>query len=241
MDSIDQYIEKPEGESDLGPNADGMGVISSVPFAEEAFVRKVGKRDRKKLAIFDGGGGDGGTAGDFRVLLAAPLEKGFSGRLCEWVLGHDGWRAALQLAHDPDPRVAFRASAALEYAYFANPDGLRPYQEQFLANFLTAASTSAQRHYAKVLENLIRSGRITLSSAQMQQVAEAAFDRMIDPRARPAVKVWSMEILFLLAPALPWVDEQLEESVRMLMDAGSPALDAHGARLCRKIGKRRGR
>lgn len=26
----------------------------------------------------------------------------------------------------------------------------------------------------------------------------------------------------------------------MLMDAGSPALDAHGARLCRKIGKRRG-
>lgn len=219
MDSIDQYIEKPEGESDLGPNADGMGVISSVPFAEEAFVRKVGKRDRKKPAIFDGGGGDGGTAGDFRVLLAAPLEKGFSGRLCEWVLGHDGWRAALQLAHDPDPRVAFRASAALEYAYFANPDGLRPYQEQFL----------------------IRSGRITLSSAQMQQVAEAAFDRMIDPRARPAVKVWSMEILFLLAPALPWVDEQLEESVRMLMDAGSPALDAHGARLCRKIGKRRGR
>ena len=221
MDSIDQYIEKPEGESDLGPNADGMGVISSVPFAEEAFVRKVGKRDRKKPAIFAG--------------------AGFSGRLCEWVLGHDGWRAALQLAHDPDPRVAFRASAALEYAYFANPDGLRPYQEQFLANFLTAASTSAQRHYAKVLENLIRSGRITLSSAQMQQVAEAAFDRMIDPRARPAVKVWSMEILFLLAPALPWVDEQLEESVRMLMDAGSPALDAHGARLCRKIGKRRGR
>ena len=118
---------------------------------------------------------------------------------------------------------------------------MRPYQEQLLANFLTAASTSAQRHYAKVLENLIRSGRITLSSAQMQQVAEAAFDRMIDPRARPAVKVWSMEILFLLAPALPWVDEQLEESVRMLMDAGSPALDAHGARLCRKIGKRRGR
>lgn len=144
MDSIDQYIEKPEGESDLGPNADGMGVISSVPFAEEAFVRKVGKRDRKKPAIFDGGGGDGGTAGDFRVLLAAPLEKGFSGRLCEWVLGHDGWRAALQLAHDPDPRVAFRASAALEYAYFANPDGLRPYQEQFLANFLTAASTSME-------------------------------------------------------------------------------------------------
>ena len=131
--------------------------------------------------------------------------------------------------------MAFRASAALEYAYFANPDGLRPYQEQFLANFLTAASTSAQRHYAKVLENLIRSGRITLSSAQMQQVAEAAFDRMIDPRARPAVKVWSMEILFLLAPALPWVDEQLEESERKLMDAGSPA------RLCRKIGKRRGR
>ena len=148
--------------------------------------------------------------------------------------------AALQLAHDPDPRVAFRASAALEYAYFANPDGLRPYQEQFLANFLTAASTSAQRHYAKVLENLIRSGRITLSSAQMQQVAEAAFDRMIDPRARPAVKVWSMEILFLLAPALPWVDEQLEESVRMLMDAGSRP-STHESPPCRKIGKRRGR
>ena len=83
MDSIDQYIEKPEGESDLGPNADGMGVISSVPFAEEAFVRKVGKRDRKKPAIFDGGGGDGGTAGDFRVLLAAPLEKGRFQQPCD--------------------------------------------------------------------------------------------------------------------------------------------------------------
>ena len=89
------------------------------------------------------------------------------------------------------------------------------------------------------MSNLLQTGSVILSDGQRQLVAERTFDRLIDPKTRVAVKVWSMEILDSLSAALPWVDEQLEETVRFLMRDGSPGLCNRGAKICRRIRQRK--
>lgn len=174
-----------------------------------------------------------------RALLTRRLESGFAERYGKTVLAEGLYAEALALAFDPDPQVAFRASAALEFAYFADEERFGPYVPDFLSNYLGVNNPSAHRHYSKMLEHMLRTGRLKLTGEQAARVAEAAFDRLIDPRGRVAVQVWSMDILFLLSERLAWVEEQLEATVRHLMADGSPGIRVRGARLCARLKKRR--
>ena len=81
--------------------------------------------------------------------------------------------------------------------------------------------------------------RIELTDSQRRQIAETTFDRLIDPSVRPAVKVWSMEILDILSAELPWVEEQLYDTICWLMRDDGPALRNRGAKICRRIRARR--
>lgn len=174
----------------------------------------------------------------FRAVLAAPIEAGFGPRYGALVGEHGLWREAMALSLDPEAHVAFRASAALEYAYFRDPAALALHRDEFLRLYLRLGNPSAWRHWSKILEHLLRTGRLTLTDAQAGRVAEATFALLIDPGVRVAVKVWAMEILYGLGGRLPWVDEQLGPTVRHLMADGSPGMRSHGAKLCAKLKKR---
>lgn len=174
-----------------------------------------------------------------RELLVRRLEPQFSRRYGTVVLENGLYAEALALGFDSDPQVAFRSAAALEFAYFAQAERFVPHLPVFLSNYLNVTNPSAHRHYTKMMEHMLRTGRLSLSPDQARQVAETAFDRLIDPRTRVAVQVWSMEILDLLSLRLDWVEEHLEETVRHLMEGGSPGIQVRGARLCARIRKRR--
>ena len=116
-----------------------------------------------------------------------------------------------------------------------------PFHTRFVDSFLAAASPSVHRHFSKIILRLLQTDSIALSAGQRQRIAEQAFERLIDPKTRVAVKVWSMEILDCLSGGLPWVDEQLEETIRFLMRDGSPGLLNRGAKICRRIRLRKKR
>ena len=129
------------------------------------------------------------------------------------------WDFALDLAFHDDPKVAFRGSWALEWAYFNDRDAFRPHTAHFVENYLRAANPSVHRHYAKMLWDMQRRGVLTLDDARAESVAEKTFDLLINPKTKVAVKVWCMEILYDLSPRLPWVGEQLEDVVRQILQS----------------------
>ena len=125
--------------------------------------------------------------------LAAELKgnftKGFAGRYGKLIAENDLFGFALNLGLDRDPAVAFHASYALERAFFIAPEAFGRHIGHFVRNYLAIVNPSACRHYSKMMAWLLDRRRIELTDSQRQQVAEATFDRLIDPSGRPAVKV----------------------------------------------------
>lgn len=181
------------------------------------------------------------TPQQFAEGVRKKLEPGFAARYGKHILTDDLFGAALDLSLDPDPQTAFHAAYALEYAFFSASERFVPFHARFVDSFLAAASPSVHRHFSKIILRLLQTDSIALSAGQRQRIAEQAFERLIDPKTRVAVKVWSMEILDCLSAGLPWVDEQLEATIRFLMRDGSPGLRNRGAKICRRIRLRKKR
>ncbi|MBQ4279479.1 MAG: hypothetical protein IJC16_05960 [Rikenellaceae bacterium] len=141
---------------------------------------------------------------------------------------------ALDMAFDPDPRIAFRISWALEWAYFYDPVAFLPHVPAFLRNFGAVTNASVRRHYAKILSHLIRSGLYVPTTGEGEAIAAVCFDLLIAPAVRPAVQVWCMEILADLADSLPWVREELPATLRHRFGA-SPGFDVRALRILRRL------
>lgn len=175
------------------------------------------------------------TIDEFAASLKEGFAKGFAQRFGPLIVEHALYDQVLDLGLDPDPRVAFRASYALEYAFLKEPSAFVRFHTHFIQNYLIIKNPSAQRHYAKIMAHLLRHHQIRLPALLVEPIVEVTFDRLIDPSVRPAVKVWAMEILYDLAPDLPWVDEQLYDTIQFLMQDETPALRSHGVKICRRI------
>ena len=181
------------------------------------------------------------TPQEFTEAIRKRFEPGFAARYGRQILCDDLFGTALDLSIGPDPQTAFRAAYALEYAFFAAPERFRPFHTRFIEYYLTAVHAGVHRHYSKMMSQLLRTETIALSDENRQRIAENAFDRLIEPKTRVAVKAWSMEILDRLSSDLSWVDEQLEDTIRFLMRDGSPGICSKGAEILRRIRIRKNR
>lgn len=173
------------------------------------------------------------------LLLAGGLTKRMN-RMFGTLIQEEGlWEEALALARSDDPRVAFRASWALEWAYTIQPEEIERRFQPFLQDFLTSHNESVQRVYSKMLCDMTRRGSIVLSDEQAVALAEKSFDLLTDPDRAVAVRVWQIELLFDLIPCLGWVEENLTAVVRGLSEHPdcTPAIAAHARSYLRRIAK----
>jgi hypothetical protein len=146
------------------------------------------------------------------------------------------WEEALGLAFHDDPRVAFRASWALGWAYFEDRELFRPFIARFIEDYLRAENPSVHRMYAKMLCDMIRCGLVVLDPAQAERVAEKTFDLLIGTETKSAVRVWAAEILFELSPRLEWVEEHLAAVLRQQIETmPTPAILNHHSKLLKRI------
>ncbi len=149
------------------------------------------------------------------------------------------WDTALDLGLHEDPKVAFHGSWALEWAFYDDREAFRPHIPHFVANFLKATNGSVHRHYTKMMWDMLHRGMLRPDIAQAERIAEKAFDLLIAPATKTAVKVWCMEILFCLAPRLDWVAEQLRETVRQILESNpSRGLANRAGKVLRRIDER---
>lgn len=150
------------------------------------------------------------------------------------------WTEALVLAFHADGRVAFRASWALEWAYFSHRESFAPYVAVFFENFLKADNPSVHRSYAKMLCDMLRRGIFVPDDGQAERIAEKSFDLLIGVDTKSAVRIWTAEILYELSLRLDWIGEHLEDVLRRQMESmPTPALLSHYPKLLRRMAGRR--
>lgn len=171
-------------------------------------------------------------------VLCGGFEPGVEKRGSEMIVGRGLHTTAMEMASDPDPRVAFRASWALEKAYFADPGAFTGFTGEVVGVFLRSGNASVHRHYAKMICHLMRSGRLNPTAEQAEALAEKCFDLLISPRVKVAVKVWVMEVLLDLGRDTEWIASELRDTVINQMGRSGPAFDNHSRKLLRRLKNR---
>lgn len=176
------------------------------------------------------------TCGDLAKALGGEFGPAMDERFGSQVIRKGLWAEALALAFHPDPHVAFRASWALEWAYFHDRELFVPHIPDFIENYLRVRNPSAHRHYTKMLCDMMRRGVFDPDTSQAEQVAEKTFDLLISPGTKSAVRVWSAEILYELSSRLEWVGEHLEGILRHQMATmPTPAILSHYRKVLKKM------
>lgn len=205
--------------------------IVATPSERRVERQMAAEQTYENIVLQDNLGLDGFVAG-----LQGEFGPGMDERYGRLIVEKNLWAEALGLAFHDDSRVAFRASWALEWAYFNYKEMFVPYISRFFENYLVATNPSVHRHYTKMLCDMMRCGMFVPETSQMEQIAEKTFDLLIGAQTKSAVRVWAAEILFELSSVLGWVGEHLAEVLRQQMETiPTPAILNHYGKLLRRI------
>lgn len=171
------------------------------------------------------------------LIIAGGLTKRMN-RVWGTLIVEEGlWNAAMELARSDDPRVAFRSSWALEWAYNLESAQIWERFPLFFDTLLSSGSESVQRVYSKMLCDMLRSGTVVLNDSEAMAAAERCFGLLTDSGTPVSVKVWQIELLYDLTPRLDWIEENLTAVVRLMSESSecTPAMAAHARHYFRRM------
>lgn len=91
------------------------------------------------------------TSEQLRKILSVRATSRFGERIGRLIARESLLAETIDLGTDPDPRIAFRASYALEYAFAADPKRMEPHLSAFVDRYAEVSCHGAQRHFSKIL------------------------------------------------------------------------------------------
>lgn len=154
------------------------------------------------------------------------------------------FKPLLEIAFDADNPISIKAAWVLEFVLNKNLEWLTPHFNFFTNNLGQIYRDSAVRPTSKICEFLAKSYTLknensikeNLSKTHIEKLIEVSFDRLISNH-KVAVKVYSMEALFLFGKSTDWVHNELRLIVQQEMPNGSAAYKARGKRTLLNIQK----
>ncbi len=121
--------------------------------------------------------------------------------------------------------LTWRAAYTVETLYFASPARLAPFAERFCRiDFEACADPGARRHFGKIMAHLL--AHHDPGAETLERVAESAAAWVVDPKSRPAVRIWAMEVVKQCRGRVAWVDTAWEDLVATLSRDGRPSIAA---------------
>jgi hypothetical protein len=155
-------------------------------------------------------------------ILAGTLRGDMKSRCGELILREGCWEEAVALSCGDNPKTAWRAAWGVEWAWFAasSHPALPPcgFPASLSQAFARSDNGGVQRIYGKIIADMLSRG-LEFTAAQLEAIVSKSFDLLIDPSARPAVKVWCFEILFLLRGHASWIADALTETLRNILSS----------------------
>ena len=121
-------------------------------------------------------------------------------------------------------RVRFRSAYVLERICFTAPGCFLPCAEDFCRRaFPACMDPSARRHFAKIMVELLR--WLRPDPEVLDGIARTAAEWTVDPAAKVAVRVWTMEVLKRCRSRVAWVDDMWEDLLEAQALGATPGIE----------------
>ncbi|WP_372793213.1 adenylosuccinate lyase [Lutibacter sp.] len=158
---------------------------------------------------------------------------------------HELFRYLLELVFEINNKLSIKAAWVLEFVLFEKLDWLAPHLNYFTENISKVKFDSAVRPISKICEFLAKAYtsknnsiiKAEINSNHIDKIIEAAFDWLIENQ-KVAVKVYSMELLFLFGKNKDWIHKELHLIIQQNITNESAAYHARGKKILSWINKK---
>lgn len=129
--------------------------------------------------------------------------------------------------------LSMRASRVAQLFCGKYPESIYPYLDEIVPKVMVSTIDGVKRNFLKIIAEFIDIGKISNPVVLMNQ----CFEWMMDSSQKPAVRVFSMEILYRFAEDNPYLLNELKASLEIIMDESPACMKARGKKIIRKIYK----
>ncbi|MDD3891809.1 MAG: hypothetical protein PHE03_05835 [Bacteroidales bacterium] len=150
----------------------------------------------------------------------------------------------MALSLHPVESVRFHSAWVLENILLLNLEELDYYLLVLVCYLPRVKSDSVKRHFAKLIavgvNRIVKKSTAKIFvkifwSENLELLEETCFRLFVDEKTKSAVKVHSLEILYLLSTRERWIAEELPNIIENQMSFGSPSIRTRGEEILRKL------
>jgi hypothetical protein len=143
------------------------------------------------------------------------------------------FRKFLDFAMQDNSRYAMRAARVIQIASHNYPELVRPYLKEIILRLPDLKNDGLKRGMAKILiERSFDHDEETLGI-----LVATCFDWLMDPAQKPAIKVYSMEILYKVSQVYPEIKNELISSIEEQLPRSGTAVKSRGKQILAKFYK----
>lgn len=126
--------------------------------------------------------------------------------------------------------VNLMAAWAVRFCFEAHPFLIEPYISEMVKRLkIPQLHPGIKRSILKILED------IDMSSEYFDEIADACFDFLSNPKETAAVRIYSMEILYKLSLKFPELQNEIALIIEDQIPYGTPGFQNRGKKIIQKI------
>ncbi len=145
-------------------------------------------------------------------------------------------RQVLELTFCPVPELAFRAAWLLEHIAVEYPENFASIAPQFMKVYSSQTNPGGRRHFSRIMMDLSSPGAAySIPGSLCEEIIEASFEWLIDPKTPVAIKANCMDVLLNLRHTADWITDELGQQVSFVLKDGGPAILSRGKRVMAKL------
>lgn len=167
----------------------------------------------------------------FELLLCGRFGRALVRQTAARIAEEEAWSLIYDTATAPHAqlpaavrhRLLLRSAWTLENLWLEHPDRFKPFADRFCRiDFPVTADASARRCMAKIMTFLLHA---QLPEPQiLEQIAESAAAWAVEPAAKPALRIWCVEILNCCRGRVKWVEDLWNDLIETLGADAPPSI-----------------
>jgi hypothetical protein len=176
--------------------------------------------------------GDNRLGEELRKLIGMRQGRAHADTLVELISAHPEWHDELMGIYLSDDEPFSRKLAwAIDIFSEKHPGLIIPYNEIMAEKVAHFSHDGMKRHTLHMLS------RIPLPEERLGVLVSACFNWLLEPGIAPAIKVYSMEILFRVALNEPEISKELRDCIEIRLEEESPGFRNRGMKILRRLSR----
>jgi hypothetical protein len=146
----------------------------------------------------------------------------------------ESFRDMLDLCFLEEYPLSMRAARVVQLYCEKHPESIYPYLDEVVDKTIRSHIAGVRHNFLKIFAGFIELERLR----DPGPLLNTCFEWLLDARLTPAVRIHSMGVIYKIGLKEPGLHQELEATIRLIMEEGEPSLRSCGRKMLGRISRR---